>query len=379
MYLNIPPITITSRKPFIMSLLALPLLVLDLIIKRPELRLPDLHSLRYVNKSLHVAVTIYLLQQIVHSVRVRADTLTLVHVNRDRDTHLGTLTVRNGLGWLETNVVYDESDWEKVILTVQIKDVDISWTCPEICTGPMAQLVAHKCRVVGGFKNTRKRVRMSMYLDFSHALKPDLDRTSATSNKGLPPPKPRKQKKKSPPKSSTLLKKWIYVYLLYDRLEKRGRVVKKLVSVEINIHNLLPFTIVYTWLLFKANEQHADIPITAPRTMRLLMFADRPYEFAGIIKKNREFFTAMHAILPSAKYHQLGNLWKMPRELIDDEDWVKETKSVIMSGIGEDAGHLFWVTWRDLIGWESDSESDSNGEEMDSNRYETDSNEDEIS
>lgn len=50
-------------------------------------------------------------------------------------------------------------------------------------------------------------------------------------------------------------------------------------------------------LLFKANEQHADIPITAPRTMRSLPSADRPYEFADIIKKNHEFFTAMHAIL----------------------------------------------------------------------------------
>jgi hypothetical protein len=152
------------------------------------------------------------------------------------------------------------------------------------------------------------------------------------------------------------------VYLLYDRLEKGGRVVKKLVSVEI------PFTIVYIRLIFKANEQHADIPITFPRTMRSLAFTDRPYEFAGIIKKNSDFFTAMHAILPSAKYYQLGNLCKMPRELIDDEDWVKETKSVVMSGMGDDAGYEFWVIWRNLVGWESDSESESNGEEMDSNR-----------
>ena len=68
----------------------------------------------------------------------------------------------------------------------------------------------------------------------------------------------------------------------------------------------------------------------------------------------------------------------MPRELIDDEDWVKETKSVVMGGMGDDAGHEFWVTWRDLVGWESDSEGEANGEEIDSNRDETDSNEDEI-
>ena len=73
--------------------------------------------------------------------------------------------------------------------------------------------------------------------------------------------------------------------------------------------------------------------------MRSLTFADRPYEFAVIINENREFFTAMHAILPFAKYRQLGNLWKMPREFIDDEDWVEETMSVVMSGMGNDAGH----------------------------------------
>jgi hypothetical protein len=152
------------------------------------------------------------------------------------------MTVRNGLGCLETNIIYDESHWEKVVLTLRINDVDIKWNCPEICMGPMAQLVADKCRVVGGFRNTRKRVRMSMYLDFGHALKPDPHQTSTTSSKALPPAKPRKQKK-SPPKLSTLVKKWIYVYLHYDRLEKRGRIVKKLVSVEINIQDLLPLTI----------------------------------------------------------------------------------------------------------------------------------------
>lgn len=125
------------------------------------------------------------------------------------------------------------------------------------------------------------------------------------------------------------LRKWIYVYLLYDRSEKRGRVIKKLVSVEINIHNLLPLTIVYILHLCKTND-HINIPITVPRTMRSLTFADRSYEFADIIKKNRELFTAMHAILSSSIYHQLGNLWKMPRELVDDEDWVNETISFVI-------------------------------------------------
>ena len=107
-----------------------------------------------------------------------------------------------------------------------------------------------------------------MYLDICPALKPNPDRISAISRENLHRRKSHKTKNKSYPKPNTLLKNWIYVYLLYDRLEKRGRIVKKLVSVEISIPNLLSFIIVYIRLLFKANEQHADIPITAPRTMR---------------------------------------------------------------------------------------------------------------
>ena len=134
----------SSRKPSIMSLLSLPSLVLDLIIKHPELRLPDIHALRYVNKSLHVTVTIYLIQQIIHSISVHPDTFTLVHMNGHPCKDLSTLTVRNGLGRLETNIPYDESDWKEVQLIVQINDVDIRWICPEICMGSMSQYVADK-------------------------------------------------------------------------------------------------------------------------------------------------------------------------------------------------------------------------------------------
>lgn len=58
-------------------------------------------------------------------------------------------------------------------------------------------------------------------------------------------------------------------------------------------HNLLPLTIIYIRLLYKANE-HADILTIVRRTMRPPAFTDRLYEIADISLKRIANFSPQY-------------------------------------------------------------------------------------
>ena len=185
----------------------------------------------------------------------------------------------------------------------------------------MAQLLTAKCQIVEGFKNTQKHFRMSMDLNVCSALKPK-SRSNFDNLRQQPSTSPTAQViKQVPLQIKYTSQKWIYVYLLYDRLERKEAEWSKNSSLSGSISKIsLLSTTGYILLLFKANEQHGNIPVTVPHTILSLPLIDRPYKFAGVMKKNREFFRAIHSILHSVKLRQLGNLRKMPNELIDNED-----------------------------------------------------------
>jgi len=85
---------------------------------------------------------------------------------------------------------------------------------------------------------------------------------------------------------------------------------------------------------------------------------------ATLMQHNADLFTLIEHAVPPEKYHELENLWKTPRELVKDEDWVAKTRSVIAMGPVEDEGGALWVRWRDLVGWESDVDEEE-GDEYD--------------
>src|SRR5271170_7974905 len=106
------------------------------------------------------------------------------------------------------------------------------------------------------------------------------------------------------------------------------------------------------------------VPMTPLPTNCSLALFDRPREMATLMKRNTDLFTLIEHSVPPEKYHELENLWKTPRELVKDEDWVAKTRSVIAMGPVEDEGGALWVRWRDLVGWESDMDEEE-GDEYD--------------
>lgn len=105
------------------------------------------------------------------------------------------------------------------------------------------------------------------------------------------------------------------------------------------------------------------VPMTPLPTNCSLALFDRPREMATLMKRNADLFTLIEHAVPPEKYHELENLWKTPRELVKDEDWVAKTRSIIAMGPVEDEGGALWVHWRDLVGWESDDEDGGEGDE----------------
>jgi hypothetical protein len=45
-------------------------------------------------------------------------------------------------------------------------------------------------------------------------------------------------------------------------------------------------------------------------------------------------------------------LWKTPREIIPDDEWVHQTRSFIAMGPDDDEGGALWARWAELIGWD---------------------------
>ena len=111
------------------------------------------------------------------------------------------------------------------------------------------------------------------------------------------------------------------------------------------------------------------VPMTPLPTNCCLSFFDRPREMATLIRKNAELFTLIEHAIPPEKFKELNTLWKTPRELIPDEDWVQKTRAVIAMGPDEaESGGALWVRWKELVGWESeDDEDEEDGDEFDWN------------
>ena len=107
------------------------------------------------------------------------------------------------------------------------------------------------------------------------------------------------------------------------------------------------------------------VPMTPLPTNCSLALFDRPREMATLMKKNADLFTVIEHSVPAEKYHELESLWKTPRELVKDEDWVAKTRAVIAIGPDEDQGGALWSRWRDLVGWESYDEEEEDGDDYD--------------
>lgn len=105
------------------------------------------------------------------------------------------------------------------------------------------------------------------------------------------------------------------------------------------------------------------VPMTPLPNNCCLSFLDRPREMSALIHKNADLFTIIEHTVPPEKYEELQTLWKTPREIVSDEDWVQKTRSYIaMDRNVEEGGGAVWARWKELIGWESDEEGDESDE-----------------
>jgi hypothetical protein len=105
------------------------------------------------------------------------------------------------------------------------------------------------------------------------------------------------------------------------------------------------------------------VPMTPlPMNCSLALF-DRPREMATLIRKNPDLFILIEHTVSSEKYEELQSLWKTPRELVSDEDWVERTRNVISIGTDHAEGGALWVRWKELVGWDSDDEEEEEEEE----------------
>jgi hypothetical protein len=109
------------------------------------------------------------------------------------------------------------------------------------------------------------------------------------------------------------------------------------------------------------------VPMTPLPNNCVLSFLDRPREMKVLMQKNTDLFKLIeHAIHPE-KYKELSMVWKAPREIIPDEEWVQRTRSYLATGPDEDEGGVLWTRWRELVGW--DPELSSEGEEVEDWNY----------
>lgn len=90
----------------------------------------------------------------------------------------------------------------------------------------------------------------------------------------------------------------------------------------------------------------------------ILCFLDRPREMATLMEKNTELFTLIEHSVPPEKYKELQELWKTPRDVVPDDDWVLRTRSSLAMGPDEEEGGALWVRWKELVGWDSDESQD---------------------
>ena len=91
------------------------------------------------------------------------------------------------------------------------------------------------------------------------------------------------------------------------------------------------------------------VPMTPLPNNCCLSFLDRPREMATLIQKNADLFTLIEHTVPPEKYEELNTLWKTPREVIPDEDWVQKTRSYIaMDPSEEEGGGALWARWKEL-------------------------------
>jgi len=86
-----------------------------------------------------------------------------------------------------------------------------------------------------------------------------------------------------------------------------------------------------------------------------------------------ELFTLIEHALSQDKYTELQTLWKAPREVIPDEDWVHRTRSYIAMGPDEGEGGVLWTRWRELVGWEPTPSPDDVEDDEDWSYQPTDS------
>jgi hypothetical protein len=114
-----------------------------------------------------------------------------------------------------------------------------------------------------------------------------------------------------------------------------------------------------------ASSETTYVPMTPlPMNCSLALF-DRPREMATLIQKNADLFTLIEHTVSSEKYEELQSLWKTPRELVSDEDWVERTRNVISIGADHAEGGALWVRWKELVGWDSDDEEEEEDDDDD--------------
>jgi len=210
------------------------------------LTLQDLHSTRFLNHTFYFTVTLFVLRQVTEQLE-QTDIITIIDKKQERKI-FGSADINNSTATIPAaNIEYDAATWRCVFFSLTINGQVLKWVCPEGGEGMTGRAIKDKCRTVGGFRSNPKRVRMSMYLDLANET--PLPATPSSDARPMNPTtttsiKSNRHRKQPPKTPRSLFRKWIYLYFNYNWIERRGKIRRKLISIEISIPTLLPQTLV---------------------------------------------------------------------------------------------------------------------------------------
>jgi len=91
----------------------------------------DLYCLRFVDRSLYLSVSFYVMKEIVRSLENQKDSVQLVHCDRREPEDLGKSKVLDGKANIATDTVYNDIGWRMICLRVEINGTKVTWICPE--------------------------------------------------------------------------------------------------------------------------------------------------------------------------------------------------------------------------------------------------------
>jgi len=212
------------------------------------LTLQDLHSIRFLNHTFYFTVTLFVLRKVTQQLKQQIDIITIIDKNHER-TILGSADIKNSTATIPAaniGIEYDVESWRRIFFSLTVNGQVLKWVCPEGGEGMTGRVIKDKCRTVAGFRSNPKRVRISMYLDLADETplpatpSSDTRPMNPTTTTSIKSNRHRKQPPKTPP---SLFRKWIYLYFNYNWTERRGKIRRKLISIDACIPTLLPQTL----------------------------------------------------------------------------------------------------------------------------------------